>query len=244
MASFVWNAGYPDPAKPPELTEEGLLARFSGDDIDEVGVVAWKAFVRDLLDNRNLLPEPDRRALAKFIQALVGFRRPLSQPRVFISHRMNAAAYGERIAWLSSRKAGMDYWLDVHDPTLILATAALPNHPRYAAIIAAIIEMALLNCTHVIAAHTPTNPPTAQWIPSQWIPYELGRAKSRHVRSTQAAGWFPSAVRPPQSRGEYVLLAEICTSDDEVKAWLKREAPRPISLRTYHGSAKPARLPP
>jgi hypothetical protein len=47
------------------------------------------------------------------MQALPG--RPLSQPRVFVSHRMDDVPYAERIAWLASRKAGLEYWLDVHD---------------------------------------------------------------------------------------------------------------------------------
>jgi hypothetical protein len=65
--------------------------------------------------------------------------------------------YAERIAWLASRKAGLEYWLDVHDPVLRLASAALPSgHPVYATTVAAIIEIALLNCTHAVAArHQP-----------------------------------------------------------------------------------------
>ena len=129
--------------------------------------------------------------------------RPLSQPRVFVSHRMADVPYAERIAWLASRKAGLEYWLDVHDPVLRLASAALPpGRPVYAITVAAIIEMALLNCTHVIAAHTP--PPNTSWRPSQWIPYELARAKKAgSVISRQAAGWFHPQVHPPESRGEY-----------------------------------------
>ena len=64
--------------------------------------------------------------------------------------------YAERIAWLASRKAGLEYSLDVHDPVhdpvLRLASAALPpGHPVYAITVAAIIEMVLLNCTHAVA---------------------------------------------------------------------------------------------
>ena len=75
-------------------------------------------------------------------------------------------------------------WLDVHDPVLRFASAALPpGHPVYVIIVAAIIEIALLNCTHVIAAHTP--PPTnTSWRPSQWMSYELrpcSRARGRHL---------------------------------------------------------------
>ena len=38
--------------------------------------------------------------------------------------------YAEKFAWLASRKAGLKYWLDVHDPVPRLASAALPpGHP-------------------------------------------------------------------------------------------------------------------
>ena len=62
------------------------------------------------------------------IQALP--ERPLSQPRVFVSYRMADVTYAERIAWQASRKAGLGYWLDVHDPVLRLASAALPPGQR------------------------------------------------------------------------------------------------------------------
>ena len=105
---------------------------------------------------------------------------------------------------LGSRKAGLEYWLDVHDPVLRLASAALPpGHPVYAITVAGIIEMALLNCTHVIAAHTPHTPPppNTSWRPSQWIPCELARTKKAgSAISRQAAGWFHPQVHPPESR--------------------------------------------
>ncbi len=166
--------------------------------------------------------------------------RPLSQPRVFVSHRTADVPYAERIAWLASRKAGLEYWLDVHDPVLRLASAALPpGRPVYAITVAAIIEMALLNCTPVIAAHTPP-PPNTSWRPSQWIPYELARAKKAgSVISRQAAGWFHPQVHPPESRGEYVLLADLCGSDADVERWLQSHAHRPIVARAYYGAGTP-----
>ena len=54
-----------------------------------------------------------------FLQTMQALpERPLSQPRVFVSHRMADVPDAERIAWLASRKAGLEYWLDVHDPVL------------------------------------------------------------------------------------------------------------------------------
>jgi hypothetical protein len=161
--------------------------------------------------------------------------------RAGLRHRMVDVAYAKHIAWLASQKAGLEYWLDVHDPVLRLAGAALPAGV-YGITIAAIIEMALLNCTHVIAAHTP--PPTnTSWRPSQWIPYELARAKARSVISRQAAGWFHPQVHPPHSRGEYVLLADLCSSDADVEQWLLTHAHRPIAAKPYHGMATPNSLP-
>jgi hypothetical protein len=156
--------------------------------------------------------------------------RSQKRPRVFISHRQADADCAERIAWRASQE-GLDYWLDVHDPLLRYSKAAPPM------ILAAIIEIALLNCTHVIAAHTPNS------AGSKWIPYELGRAKSRAVYSHQAAGWFHSQTSPA-AYGEYVQLAEICRSEKEVVRWLKIHAPvglvRPAP---YHGQGAPPPLP-
>ena len=151
--------------------------------------------------------------------------------------------YAERIAWLASRKAGLEYWLDVHDPVLRLASAALPpGHPVYAITVAGIIEMALLNCTHVIAAHTP--PPNTSWRPSQWIPYELARRQEGRQRNLQAgAGLFHPQVHPPESRGEYVLLADLCGSDADVERWLQSHVHRPIVAKAYHGAGTPNSLP-
>jgi hypothetical protein len=102
-------------------------------------------------------------AFIGFLQTMQALpERPLSQPRVFVSHRMADVPYAERIAWLASRKAGLEYWLDMRDPVLRLASAVLaPGHPVYAITVAAIIEMAILNYTHVIAAHTPLPPNTS-----------------------------------------------------------------------------------
>jgi hypothetical protein len=231
MASFAWK-------HPEELvTEHGrqapqdLETRYDGkEDIDREGVVAWRRLLGDLDD--------PRLALANFLRATQGLQRPPGQKRVFISHRMGTAPWAERIAWLSSQSGGLDYWLDVHDPVLRLANSVLaPSDPRYAVAIAAIIEMALLNCTHVIAMHTPP-PGNTSWRPSQWIPYELARAKGRTVYSGQAAGWFHPQVHPPESRGEYVLLADIHLADTAVERWLINHG-NPNTKKLYLGRGTP-----
>ena len=149
-------------------------------------------------------------------------QRPPANPRVFISHRQDAPKRGERIADIASQR-GLDYWLDIHDPNLKnaqLFQGAL-GPLRYAIVIAAIIEMALINCTHVVAAHTLSTQQDIQWVPSQWIPYEFGRAKARGIVTAQAAGWFQPPIAP-EKRGEYVLLANVLRTDQEVVDWFQR----------------------
>jgi len=92
-------------------------------------------------------------AFIGFLQTMQALpERPPSQPRIFVSHRLADVPYAERIAWLASRKAGLEYWLDVHDPCCVSRARPSAGHPVYAITVAATIEMALLNCTHVIAA--------------------------------------------------------------------------------------------
>jgi hypothetical protein len=235
MTSFTW------------VGAEDLAGRYAGVAEDMAGLPAWRTFVRTVFD------EP-RDALTKLIEDLGRLPdRSLAHPRVFVSHRRADVDYAERIAWLAARKAGLDYWLDVHDPVLVYATTAIPaTYWLYPYLIAGIIEMALLNCSHVIAAHTPPRPGGGPWIPSQWIPYEFGRAKSRSVYSTRAAGWFHPCVRPPESRGEYVLLADVLApplpmpageSDQEVKHWLRRQGYPRHPKKRYLGTGVPQALP-
>jgi hypothetical protein len=210
MASFTWNPG------------ADLRERYAG--IDE-----WSLFLQGLGAEDYLA------VFSQFVlrvQALPSRK----QPRVFVSHRQADEKWGRRIVWLASRRAGLEYWLDVHDPLLRLAGNMLPpSDPRYHVVVAAIIEMALLNRTHVIAAHTLQSPG------SKWIPYELGRAKGRAVISRQAAGWFETGVEPA-SCGEYVFLADIRRSDPAVEQWLVEHATKPIVPKPYPDS-EPGPLP-
>jgi hypothetical protein len=239
MSSFTWKRPRDLEIEQGRATPQDLETRYEGADLEPASLAAWRQLMEQLFSFGG--PAVAFTDFLQTMQALPG--RPPSQPRVFVSHRMDDVLYAERIAWLASRKAGLEYWLDVHDPVLRLASTALPSgHPIYAIAVAAIIEMALLNCTHVIAAHTPP-PPNTSWRPSQWIPYELARAKTRSIISRQAAGWFHPQVHPPESRGEYVLLADLCGSDTDVEQWLQSHAYRPIVAKAYHGAGTPNSLP-
>jgi hypothetical protein len=145
-------------------------------------------------------------------------------PTLFVSHRRSDIAEAERIAFLACNQ-GIDYWLDVHDPLLAIANRKIPPHDlRYPFIIAAIIEMALLNSSHLIAVHS-LNSAT-----SKWVPYELGRVRDRHIQSLNAGGWFHPNVHPSQC-GDYVHLCRIARGGEQlVTSWLSGWASAPIPL--------------
>jgi len=113
---------------------------------------------------------------------------------------------------------GRDYWLDIHDPTLRWANTKVVSLGSVAGaiLLAAIIEIALLNSTHVIALHTTNSAGSA------WIPYELGRAKARKIFSSQAAGWFDPPNISPSGCPEYVHLAHQTASHRDVEDWLMK----------------------
>jgi hypothetical protein len=139
-------------------------------------------------------------------------------PVVFVSHQRLDADEAERIAYLACNE-GIDYWLDIHDPVLVLANRIVPpSDLRYPIIIAAIIEMALLNSTHLIAVHS------VHSLSSKWVPYELGRVRDRRIRSSNTGGWFHPAILPNQC-GDYVHLCKIATGGEPlVISWLKKWA--------------------
>ena len=158
MLSFTWKRPRDLETQQGRETPQDLETRYEGADIEPATLAALRLLMEQLISSAD--PAIAFIGFLQTIQALS--ERPLSQPRGFVSHRMADVPYAERIAWLASRKAGLEYSLDVHDPVLRLASAVLPpGHPVYA-----ITEMALLNCTHVIAAHTPP-PPNRSWRPSQ-----------------------------------------------------------------------------
>jgi hypothetical protein len=166
MGSFVWNRAGEDLAQRYANVEE--------DDVDGAAVAAWQAFIRALGGDQ---PAAWRAAYSDFVLAVGNRHHVVGTPRVFVPHRQKDAAVAEQIAWQAS-EAAKDYWLDLHDANLQLANRTIPpSDPRCALIIAAIIEIALLHCTHVIATHTQNS------LGSKWVPYELARAKGRQVIS-------------------------------------------------------------
>ena len=87
---------------------------------------------------------------------------------------------------------------------------------KEAAAIAAIIEMALLNSTHVVAIMT------ANTKGSEWVPYEYGRVKTPQLPiSLQAACWADPKISIDLPG--YLYLGEIHRSETDIRQWLRTE---------------------
>ena len=95
---------------------------------------------------------------------------------VFISHRQTDK---KKALWLKKcfEKRNIRTWLDIIDLKMVT------DHVNYREPIALanMIEIALLNCTHVIALMTPNSAGSA------WIPYEFGRVKDSQLSTSNAA---------------------------------------------------------
>jgi len=153
--------------------------------------------------------------LDEFLQAVDGLGRAPLACRVFVSHQCADIGYAERIAYLAHRQ-GFEYWLDVHDPVLQLANRARLPPVVQSTVIAAIIEMALLNCSHAMSVQT------ANAQKSRWVPYEFGRAKQRILRSTQVASWFDNGI-DSTTTADYLRLGVCAWSEQHVEDWLRAE---------------------
>lgn len=196
---------------------------------------------RDVFEQLAELLQTDALELGEIIRRFDLITRVERQcPRLFISHRMADFGYAERIAWLASQH-GWDYWLDVHDPGLAAINSLTLSPKSKALAVALIIEVALLNCTHVLATITNNSPGSA------WIPYEYGRVKPNSVASGLASCWLHPlhAITP----AEYMNLGPIFPDELAICTWLSREKSLFVDCRRtksdFHGneSNPPDKLP-
>ena len=212
-----------DQAHWPQFIGADLLGRYPGSDEHERrinGFEAWAEFVPRLMTEPDVFPpsqELTHRRLAildQFFAVVAGQFPPPATPCIFVSHQRLDTHRGERIACLVDDH-GLDSWLDVHDPTLMRVNA-LASDPLRSILIALIVEIALLNSTHVIALHTTHS------ISSLWVPYELARAKARSLTSLQSAGWFEPG-QTPKTCGDYVQPAVMAHNEQQVIDWIRLE---------------------
>ena len=163
-----------------------------------VGETLW-----DLNDFRKTLRnQPDYDNALAFKGHLI--RSRIITKRVFISHRQIDKNIAIDIANTLSLH-NINYWLDVLDPQLS------GNQSQNATAIANIIEMALLNCTHVLAVMTDNS------LGSNWIPYEYGRVKEKRLMVSNVCAYtFQLSKMLP----EYMLLGEVVDDDKGLLGWV------------------------
>lgn len=170
------------------------------------GRVLWR--LQKIEGNRWITPELPRPL--ELLQRLQGGGGIHPRPRVFVSHRQCDQVYAERIAYLADC-AGFDFWLDVVNLPLPPFVATMP-----AIAVAQLIEMALLNCSHIVAAYTDATPG------STWVPYEYGRVKEPVLSSTKCCAWLyinsASTVQP-----EWLELNQKCEHEQPLVQWLNNE---------------------
>jgi hypothetical protein len=147
-----------------------------------------------------------------------GQRPPLPQtPCVFISHKQADEELALDV-WKIAKTEGFDVWLDVLDPDLrnFAGQPATLTADQRAIVLASIIEIALLNSTHVLAVIT------RESHASRWIPYEYGRIKDPRVLSTTVAAY----VVPGRGGNvaEDMHLGSISQDETGLREWLKQEA--------------------
>jgi hypothetical protein len=222
MATYDWR-WFEEAIVPPTL--ERLAERYDRA-VGAQRVSAWHAFVRDL---QGFQDRADTDEGQQAISTLTD--RFLEQPSepgakkktVFVSHQRLDADWAERAAYEAS-ELGLDYWLDIHDLAVGQSTTKNPLHPAiHAALIAGAIEMALLNCTHIVSLQTVNSRA------SRWVPYELGRAKARITIATNAGSWFQSGVWLDPG-GDYLALTYCAKQDVDLYAWLQGVAGRTTPL--------------
>jgi hypothetical protein len=202
MPDFHWQ----------DTVNNPLSARFPD---QAIGIDAWKMLVDRLHGIRGGAPSQLLPVFDQFLQqARSSIPRGSPECRVFVSHRQGQpdTQIAERIAFLAS-ESKLGYWIDVDDPDLRFLDTTPIIPPFRDVLIAAIIEMGLLNSSHVIAAMT------QRTAPSKWVPYEIGRAKHDRVYSQYSATWLFPGMQVSDF-GEYIHLAEITTNELDIVQWL------------------------
>jgi hypothetical protein len=209
-----------------EFVDEPLGRRFPFDWPWLAGASAWEEGVGILRDiSPEIVPrdpgfERARRWLEQIRRAPPRKQRSTC-PRVFVSHRQSDDKEALRIAWLAAQE-GWGYWLDLVDlnaSSQLLALARWLGGPptplQISIFTAALIEMGFLNCTHVIAAMTDNTKG------SQWVPYEYGRIREATSFATNAASWWDSTRLKIDKLPEYLHLAPVLETENEIRGWLQ-----------------------
>lgn len=188
----------------------------------------WLAGAEEWTEGLGVLREPAPERGLRWLESIRQApkkKQAAECPRIFVSHRQVDEQVALRLAWLA-QDGGWGYWLDLVDlDSATRQLAALekwlgrPATPIEISILtAAIIEMGLLNCTHVIAAMTKNTKG------SQWVPYEYGRIKEATPVAMNAASWWDATTLPKiEDLPEYLYLAPVLANETRIRAWLAGE---------------------
>jgi hypothetical protein len=123
-------------------------------------------------------------------------------------------------------QVGFDYWVDVIDLPAAKTSQVQRLEQRLgrpltsfeiSVLQAAIIEMALLNCTHVLAVMT------SRTAGSQWVPYEYGRVDRTRATRDAATSWCDTSSIKVSDLPDYLNLAPIHITKAERYKWLNDE---------------------
>jgi len=94
MSSFTWKRPRDLEAQQGRETPQDLETRYEGADIEPASLAAWRLLMEQLISSAD-----PAIAFIGFLQTMQALpERPLSQPRVFVSHRMADVPYAKRIA--------------------------------------------------------------------------------------------------------------------------------------------------
>jgi hypothetical protein len=184
------------------------------DDVREDETLRTSLFAwQQVFDSDVVLPPVE--ALENLLDTLKAIEiRPVKSTcprhRLFVSHRHIDKDYGLRVANLANDN-GFEFWLDVLDPALAAIPALTHLPPKQIALFTAcIIEMGLINSTHVLAVMTENTKG------GDWVPYEYGR-----VRRVGNTGCWKNPCHN-FNLPDYMELGEITKSEVEITKWLKK----------------------
>lgn len=164
---------------------------------------------REAFTSNNPLPSE-----SELMDLLVALRalpvKPPFCPRLFVSHRRIDKDYALGIAKIAN-DTGFEFWLDILDPTLLSLPLLTHLTPRQLILLTAcVIEMGLINSTHVLAVMTQDTKG------GEWVPYEYGRV--REINNTSCWQHPHHTFTLP----DYMVLGEITDSQAGIEQWLRR----------------------
>ncbi len=139
-----------------------------------VGSAEWVA-----LPDLSTVP-PDEQVLKamRWLRKLQSASPPSRRcPRIFIAHLEADRLQALKMARIVS-ECGFNFWLDVLDPQ-VKRFEVLPAAVRTTVATSAVIEMAMLNCTHMVTVGNA----------SPWLEFACGRIRTRAAYLWQVGSW-------------------------------------------------------